>query len=355
MTGPRRTRFKVKMASARWHVRNFFQTVGETIKKGLSKIGLGFLFKLPPFVRAMIYLAPALAILGVFTFYPIFNSVFISFLKDYNMFTGEVSGFTLLDNYLVILKHQAFAQSVINTAVIAFISVPLTIIISLAVSVALAAIKPLKGLFQTVYFLPYVTNSIALGLVFAYMFSGNANTINTQLSLSNAILKGIGLQPIAWLGIGATYWSAMSVILLYTIWNGLAFKIIVFLTGIQSIDKQYYQAAQIDGASKYKTFRRVTVPLISPMIFYILITSLIGSFKTYSSVVAIIGATGRITSGQHGPLDMRTIVFYIYDFLQNAGQPGNMSLAAAASIILFIIILFFTVIQLQVGKRRVHY
>lgn len=355
MTEPRRTRFKVKMASARWHVRNFFQTVGETIKKGLSKIGLGFLFKLPPFVRAMIYLAPALAILGVFTFYPIFNSVFISFLKDYNMFTGEVSGFTLLDNYLVILKHQAFAQSVINTAVIAFISVPLTIIISLAVSVALAAIKPLKGLFQTVYFLPYVTNSIALGLVFAYMFSGNANTINTQLSLSNAILKGIGLQPIAWLGIGATYWSAMSVILLYTIWNGLAFKIIVFLTGIQSIDKQYYQAAQIDGASKYKTFRRVTVPLISPMIFYILITSLIGSFKTYSSVVAIIGATGRITSGKHGPLDMRTIVFYIYDFLQNAGQPGNMSLAAAASIILFIIILFFTVIQLQVGKRRVHY
>ena len=303
----------------------------------------------------MIYLAPALAILAVFTFYPIFQLCIYIILKRLQHVYREVTGYTLFDNYLTILKHQAFAQSVINTAVIALISVPLTILLSLAVSVALAAIKPLKGLYQTVFFLPYVTNSIALGLVFAYMFSGNANTITTQLSLSNAILQGIGLQPIAWLGIGATYWSAMSVILLYTVWNGLAFKIIVFLTGIQSIDKQYYQAAQIDGATKFKTFSRVTVPLISPMIFYILITSLIGSFKTYSSVVAIIGATGRITSGATGPLDMRTIVFYIYDFLQNAGQPGNMSFAAAASIILFVIILFFTVIQLQVGKRRVHY
>src|SRR5690554_1858243 len=355
MTEPKGTRLRVKVARAKWHVRNFFQTLFRSIKKGLSKIGLGFLFKLPPFVRAMIYLAPALAILAVFTFYPIFNSVFISFLKGYNMFTGEITGYTLFDNYLTILKHQSFAQSVINTAVIAFISVPLTILVSLAISVALAAIKPLKGLFQTVYFLPYVTNSIALGLVFAYMFSGNVNTMYTQVSLANALLMRLGLNPIPWLGIGAVYWSAMSVILIYTIWNGLAFKIIVFLTGIQSIDKQYYQAAQIDGASKFKTFSRVTVPLISPMIFYILITSLIGSFKTYSSVVAIIGVTGRITSGATGPLDMRTIVFYIYDFLQNAGQPGNMSLAAAASIILFIIILFFTVIQLQVGKRRVHY
>src|SRR5690554_2199034 len=350
-----KSRFRVKLANARWAFRNFMQSVGEAIKKGMSKIGLGFIFRLPPFVRGLIYLLPALIILAVFTFYPIFNSFLISFYKVYNMLTNEIGGFTLFDNYLVTLQDQAIVQTVINTALIALISVPLTIIISLAVSVALASIKPLKGIFQTVYFLPYVTNSIALGLVFAYMFSGNANTINTQLSLSNAILKGIGLQPIAWLGIGATYWSAMSVILLYTIWNGLAFKIIVFLTGIQSIDKQYYQAAQIDGASKYKTFRRVTVPLISPMIFYILITSLIGSFKTYSSVVAIIGATGRITSGQNGVIDMRTIVFYVYNFLENPGQPGNMSLAAAASIILFVIILFFTVIQLQVGKRRVHY
>lgn len=355
MTDKKPTRFRVKFAAFRWHVRNFFQRVKEGYRKGLTKIGLGFLFKLPAFVRALIYLAPALIILGAFTFYPIFNSFFISFLKDYNIYTGEITGYTLFDNYMVVLSHQDFYQAVINTAVIAFISVPITILVSLAISVALAAIKPLKGLFQTVYFLPYVTNSIALGLVFAYIFSGNENTIHTQVSLANAIVKWLGFNPIPWIGNGAVYWSAMSVVLIYSIWNGLAFKIIVFLTGIQSIDKQYYQAAQIDGASKYKTFRRITVPLISPMIFYILITSLIGAFKTYSSVVAIIGVTGRITSGKNGVIDMRTIVFYVYNFLENPGQPGNMSLAAAASIILFVIILFFTVIQLQVGKRRVHY
>lgn len=355
MNDKKQTRLRVKLAAIRWHIRNFFQTIKDGFRKGMTKIGLGFLFKLPPFVRALIYLAPALMILAVFTFYPIFNSIFISFLKDYNMYTGEAQAFTLFDNYLVVLRHEAFYQAVINTAVIAFISVPITIIVALLISVSLASIKALKGLFQTVYFLPYVTNSIALGLVFAYIFSGNENTIETQVSLANAISKWLGFNPIPWIGNGAVYWSAMIVVLLYSIWNGLAFKIIVFLTGIQSIDKQYYQAAQIDGASKSKTFRRVTVPLISPMIFYILITSLIGAFKTYSSIVAIIGPSGRIQAGKNGPIDMRTIVFYVYGFLENPGQPGNMSLAAAASIILFIIILFFTVIQLQVGKRRVHY
>lgn len=351
-----KSRFRVKLANARWAFRNFMQSVGEAIKKGMSKIGLGFIFRLPPFVRGLIYLLPALIILAVFTFYPIFNSFLISFYKDYNMLTNEIGGFTLFDNYLVTLQDQAFVQTVINTALIALISVPLTIIISLAVSVALASIKPLKGMFQTVYFLPYVTNSIALGLVFAYMFSGNTNTIAAgQLGLINSIFKSIGIQAVPWLGIGATYWSAMTVILTYSIWNGLAFKIIVFLTGIQSIDKQYYDAAQIDGATRFKTFRRVTVPMISPMIFYILITSMIGAFKTYSSVVAIIGPTGRIPFGAHGALDMRTIVFYIYDFLQRSGQTGMMSFAAAGAIILFAIILIFTVIQLEVGKRRVHY
>lgn len=355
MTEKKQTRFRVKLANANWSIRNFFQSVKEGIKKGLTKIGLGFIFRLPPFLRALIYLAPALIILGIFTFYPIFNSIFISFLLEYNIYTGEIAGYTLFDNYMTILSHSDFYQAVINTAAIALISVPVTILVSLAISVALAAIKPLKGLFQTIYFLPYVTNSIALGLVFAYMFSGNINTMHTQVSLVNSIFMGLGLNPVPWLGIGATYWSAMSVILVYTIWNGLAFKIIVFLTGIQSIDKQYYQAAQIDGATKYKTFRRVTVPLISPMIFYILITSLIGAFKTYSSIVAIVGVSGRITSGATGQVDMRTIVFYVYHFLDNPGQPGNLSFAAAASIILFIIILLLTVVQLQVGKRRVHY
>jgi multiple sugar transport system permease protein len=218
------------------------------------------------------------------------------------------------------------------------------------------SIKPLKGFYQTIFFLPYVTNSIAIGLVFAYIFSGNVLTINNDalLGLANQIIKAFGGQPMAFIERGATYWSARTVILIYSVWSGLAFKIIVFLAGIQGIDKQYYQAAQIDGANKIRSFSRITVPLLSPMIFYILITSVIGAFKTYTSIVAIIGVSGRIQSPS-GSLDLRTIVFYIYYYLDRQAEDGYISLAAAASIIMFGFILIFTVVQLQVGKRRVHY
>lgn len=312
--------------------------------------------KWPGWFKAILYLTPALVLLGIFTFYPIINSVIISFYSGYNIQTGEFDDYTLIGNYAFILSESGFARAVINTAVIVAFTVPATILISLLIAVSLASIKPLRGFFQTMFFLPYVTNTIAIGLVFAFIFSGNIDTINVSLGLANQIIVWLGGTPIGWLGRGsATYWSAITVILVYTTWNGLAFKIIVFLSGIQGIDKQYYQAAQIDGASKYKSLRRITVPLISPMIFYILITSVIGVFKTYTSVVAIVGIEGRIPTGSAGPVDMRTIVFYVYRFLDLAGDDDSMSRAAASAIVLFGIILLFTVVQLQVGKRRVHY
>jgi len=337
-----------------WVFRSKLHHMNVMIDAKLSKSHLEFIVRWPAWLKAIFYLIPALSLLLVFTFYPIFNSFLISFYTGYNIQRGDFDGYTLFGNYMTVLRHANFSRAIFNTSMIVLISVPVTIFVGLMIAVALNAIKPLRGFYQSIFFLPYVTNSIAIGLVFAFMFKGNSNDL-TNLGLANQLLTWIGLQPIVWIGVGATYWSAMSVILIYSVWNGLAFKIIVFLAGIQGIDKQYYQAAQIDGASRSKSFYRITVPMISPMIFYILITSVIGSFKTYSSVVAIINREGMITTGANGTINLKTIVFYIYDYIGLAGQDGMMSYASAAAIILFGIILVFTVLQLQVGKRRVHY
>jgi multiple sugar transport system permease protein len=302
-------------------------------------------------------LAPALIVIGIFTLYPIINSVLVSFYDDYNIATGEIAGYTLSGNYVHIFARAGLAKAISNTGIIVLISVPLTILLGLAIAASLNAIKPLRGFFQTIFFLPYVTNTIAIGLVFAFLFLSPGGA-GGATGLVNSALSSLGIKPVAWLGIGATYTTAMTVILVYTVWNGLAFKIIVFLAGIQGIDKQYYDAAQIDGASKLTTFTRITVPLISPMIFYILITSVIGAFKTYSSIVAIIGDQGLIVNGANGSVNLKTIVFYIYDYLQNPigiDGSGQMGYAAAAAIILFVIILFFTLVQMLVSKKKVHY
>ncbi|MFH0766765.1 MAG: sugar ABC transporter permease [Bacillota bacterium] len=349
--------FKQRLRDFIWKARNTFHVSSVRTSELFQKHHMGFITRWPGWLKAIFYLAPALTLLAIFTFYPIFNSFLISFYTGYNIQTGEFDGYTFLGNYAVVLQHANFKQAVLNTAIIVFVSVPITIIVGLLIAVALNAIKPLKSFYQTIFFLPYVTNTIAIGLVFAFIFSGNQNTIANPvgLGLANQIITWFGGKPIAWVASGATYWSAMSVILVYSVWNGLAFKIIVFLAGIQGIDKQYYQSAQIDGASRFKSFSRITVPLISPMIFYILITSVIGSFKTYASVVAIINREGMITTGAQGSINLKTIVFYIYDYIGGAALNGVMSYASAAAIILFAIILVFTVIQLQVGKRRVHY
>ncbi len=320
----------------------------------LEKHHMRFFAHMPGWFKAIFFLLPALVVLGIFTFYPIINSFLVSFFQGYNVITGEFDGYTLIGNYVTVLSESGFRQAVLNTAIIVFVSVPIAILVALFIAVAMHSIKPLKGFFQNIFFLPYVTNSIAVGLVFAFMFKGNSNDL-FNLGLANQVVTWFGGTPVPWIGVGATYWSAMSVILIHGVWAGLAFKIIVFLSSIQGIDKQYYQAAQIDGASRSKSFRRITVPMISPMIFYILVTSIIGAFKTYSSVVAIINTQGVITTGATGQINLKTIVFFIYEYLQETGRNGALSEAAAAAIILFLIIMVFTVVQLQVGKKRVHY
>lgn len=301
--------------------------------------------------KASLYLWPALILLAIFTFYPIVNALRLVFYNGYEDATGAAKyGYTFLGNFIKVIGDANFikpaahtkSSALINTLLVAIIQVPATVLISLLIAVALNSVKALKGLFQTIFFLPYVTNSLAIGLVFAFMFKADGGLFNKFLSI-------FGVDGGAWVSQGTTYWKAIFVLIMFQIWNGLAFKIMVFISAIQGIDDQYYQAAAIDATPKFKQFTRITAPLISPTIFYIVITSFIGALKSYSSVIAIFGKDGIPTGAK---FTMKTIVFYIYDFFDNT---GNLPEAAAASIILFGIILVMTFVQMQVGKRRVHY
>lgn len=296
-------------------------------------------------VKAWFYLGPALVLLIVFTFYPIVNAFFLVILKDFNYLQGTWDGYTLTENFVFVFRNQNFAQAMINTMIITFVSVPVSVVIALLVSVWLNAVLKLRGVFQTIFFLPYVTNAIAIGMAFAFLF-------NRQYGLVNTMLGWVGMNPINWVGLGATWGHAMFSLMVYVIWGSLAFKIMVFLSGLQNIDKQYYDAARVDSTRRMRIFRRITVPLLSPMIFYITITSFIGSFKAYTEVI---GMFGERLGPPGNDRALITVVALVYDALDRSGVPGALSEAAGAAIVLFGITLFFTLINMQVSKKRVHY
>ena len=306
--------------------------------------------------KAWLYLAPVLILLAVFTFYPIINTFVVSFLKNYDYQTGVHDGFTF-ENYVAVLTpfdetagvgmfNLVMKTALPNTLLITIITVPLSIIISMVIALALNSIKILKKLFQTVFFMPYVTNAIAIGMVFSVIFSTDYGIFNNLL----------GLEHVAWIfktpesGM-VNYWRALFAICFYIVWHSLPYKILIFLGGLQNIDAQYYDAAKIDSAPKWKVALKITVPLLSPQILYMMITSFIGSFKEYNSVVGLFGAKAGSFDASTGPKSMQTMVFFIYD---QVGK-NNVHYASAASIFLFIIIMLFTLVQNKVSKKRVHY
>ncbi|MBN2877554.1 MAG: sugar ABC transporter permease [Bacilli bacterium] len=296
-------------------------------------------------LKAWLYLAPLLILMGVFIFYPLVNAFYISVLDEYRPLApggATASGYTL-DNFARILNDVLFWQAIKNTFVVAFISVPVSIILSLVIAVSLNSIPKLKALYQTVFFLPYVTNAIAIGMAFAFMF-------HKDYGLINLFLSWFGINPVNWVGNVATWWAQMGALLLYTIWGGLAFKILVFTSGLQNIDKQYYDAAKIDSASKWTVFRRITVPLLSPFILYISITSMIGALKAYRTVIGLFGE--RLGAQQNS---MITIVAYVYKYRSAYQDVSAISYAASAAIILFFITVVFSLIQGVVSRKRVHY
>lgn len=291
-------------------------------------------------LKGWLYLLPAILFLGVFMVYPLVDVFIYSFEEGFNSASQTHQGIGAY-NYSYVLRDPYFLQALKNTFILVIITVPLSTLISLLISVGLASIKKLRELFQTVYFLPYVTNTLAVGMVFMIMF---AKTDYTS-GLINIILGVFGISPIDF--IDGPYWAKMLVLCVYTIWVVMPFKILVLTSALASVNKNYYNAAMIDGTSKFRTFTRITLPMISPMLFYLVITGFIGAFKAYSDAVAIFGTELNVA-------EMNTIVGYIYDMLYGEGG-GYPSFASAAAIILFVIVLTITCINLIVSKKTVHY
>ena len=305
--------------------------------------------------KAWLYLSPALVLLGIFTVYPIFNTVQLAFLNGYNIWEAmDGKMFTIgIDNFVKVLNYPGFLTTLKTTILLCVLTVPISTMLALLIAVALNSIKALNRLLQTIFFLPYVTNSIAIGMVFATMFNmiglDPATGIPQTAGIINNFLSIFGVGPVNWINPGSTYEANMFVMCVYIVWNALPFKILVLLGGLQSVNKQYYDAAKVDGTSRARVFWRITVPLLSPMISYVLITGFIGGFKEYSSVVGVFGEG----MGPTGDKELQTMVGLIYDSLGEVGTGEGF--ASAAAMILFVIILAVTILNLKVSNKKVHY
>jgi len=291
-------------------------------------------------IKAWLYLLPALVLILLFLIYPLIDVFIYSFEEGYNSASGSFFGYGLY-NYKYVLNDPFFLQAVKNTFIIVAITVPISTCFALLISLALASIKKLQEFFQTVFFLPYVTNTLAVGLVFMILFQKTAYTDG----MINILIKAFGGEAVDF--ISGPYWAKMFVMCFYTIWVVMPFKVIVLTSALAGVPQDLYNAAKIDGASKGRIFRKITLPCISPMIVYLVITGFIGAFKAYSDEVALFG-TDLNSAG------MNTIVGYVYDMLYgNSG--GYPSYASAAAIILFAIVLTITVINLLVtGDKKVN-
>ena len=290
--------------------------------------------------KGWLYLLPAMLFLGVFMVYPLIDVFIYSFEEGYNSASQTYFGIGLY-NYNYVLHDPYFLQALKNTFILVAITVPLSTGIALLISAGLASIKPLRKLYQTVYFLPYVTNTLAVGLVFMILFKKTAYTDG----LANLIIGLFGAGPIDF--IDGPYWAKMFVLCFYTVWVVMPFKILVLTSALASVKEDYYNAAKVDGTSKLRIFTKITLPMISPTLFYLIITGFIGAFKAYSDAVALFGTNLNAA-------EMNTIVGYVYDMLYgNSG--GYPSYASAAAIILFAIVLTITCINLLVSRKHVHY
>ena len=305
--------------------------------------------------KAWLYLSPAIILLLVFTVWPIINTLRMAFLEGYGV-QSEFGGATFefgIGNFLKVIQYKGFIDCLVNTILLCVLTVPISTLLALLIAVALNSIKGLQKLLQTIFFLPYVTNSIAIGMVFAAMFNvigniGIENELIVSPGIVNNVLGIFGIEPISWINNGSEYWANIVVMVVYIVWNALPFKILVLLGGLQAINTQYYDAAKVDGTSRARVFTRITVPLLSPMLAYVIITGFIGGFKEYTSIVGIFGET---MGPPHDSGRLDTMVGFIYEAI-GRDQQGR---ASAAALILFVIIFIVTQLNMKFGKKSVHY
>ncbi len=290
--------------------------------------------------KGWLYLLPAFLFLGVFMIYPLIDVFVYSFEEGYNSASQTFFGIGTY-NYSYVLHDPYFLQALKNTFLLVIITVPLSTLFALLISAALSSIKKLRELFQTIYFLPYVTNTLAVGLVFMILFKKTAYSEG----LINLLINWFGGPSVDF--IDGPYWAKMFVLCFYTIWVVMPFKILILTSALSSVNPMYYNAAKVDGTSPFRIFYKITLPMISPMLFYLIITGFIGAFKAYSDAVALFGTDLNAA-------EMNTIVGYVYDMLYG-DSGGYPSYASAAAIILFAIVLTITCINLLVSKKHVHY
>ena len=331
--------------------------------------------------KAWLYLSPALILLAIFTVWPLINTVKMAFTvywdpkaaiwdEAYENVIGfgawkgysvglDVGGQTQFqfgfENFIEVVNYSGFATIMKNTIILCVATVPISTFLALIIAVCLNAIKPLRRFLQTIFFMPYVTNSIAIGMVFAAMF----NIVGVKpydlessasLGIVNWALGIFNLGPVNWITQGSSYAANIAVMIVYIVWNALPFKILILLGGLQSVNKQYYEAAKIDATPRWRVFTRITVPLLSPMITYVVITGFIGGFKEYTSIVGIFGETMSPPGSPPGTARLQTMVGYIYKQL---GQSEGM--ASAAALLLFLLIFAVTLVNLKVSKKNTHY
>ena len=290
--------------------------------------------------KGWLYLLPALVFLGLFLVYPLVDVMIYSLEEGFNFASQTYRGVGL-GNFSYVLRDPYFLQAVKNTFILVIITVPVSTGLALLISLGLSSIRKLRELYQTVYFLPYVTNTLAVGLVFMILFKKTPYSDG----LANLVLSWFGAGPVDF--IDGPYWAKMLVLCVYTVWIVMPFKILILTSALASVNPMYYSAARIDGTPKWRVFTRITLPMISPTVFYLVITGFIGAFKAYSDAVALFGV-GLNAAG------MNTIVGYVYDMLYG-DSGGYPSYASAAAMILFAIVLTITCINLLVSRKHVHY
>lgn len=290
--------------------------------------------------KGWLYLLPAILFLGFFMVYPLIDVFVYSFEEGYN-FASQTYFDIGTYNFSYVLHDTYFLQALKNTFLMVVITVPISTGIALLISVGLSSIKPLRNLFQTIYFLPYVTNTLAVGLVFMILFKKTAYTDG----LVNLLINWFGGESVDF--IDGPYWAKMSVMCFYIIWVVMPFKILLLTSALSSVNRNYYNAARVDGTSAFQIFRRITLPMISPTVFYLIITGFIGAFKEYNDAVALFGTDLNAA-------EMNTMVGYVYDMLYG-DSGGYPSYASAAAIILFVIVLTITCINLLISKKYTYY
>lgn len=278
--------------------------------------------------KAWLFLLPSLGVILLFNIYPLIRSFWMSFQKG-SLLKLQFTG---LSNYQKVLADPVFHKALLNTALYAFVVVPVALCISVVIAWIIFEKVKHKSVFETIFFMPYVTSTIAIGIVFRYFFNGSYGLINFLLGL-------VGIPAVNWLD---NVNMSMPTLIIFGIWTGLAFNIIILLAGLRNIDPEHFKIAKMFGATEKEIFWRITFPQLVPTIAFLSTVNLIGAFKVYTQVYALFGGTPGVANSA------TTAVYYIYDKFHVAGRPG---VAMAATVILFVIILIATFFQNKFLRR----